>query len=497
MNSNGLLGKHWFQVTMHFLLDAFLFCASCVIGANIAINYTDFTAALVVERYWPSFAIAAMVFSSSIYITGLYTSQSLNKSAARRFFLLNGCILFSMLMLIGVAYVFTAHPLGRSFMAVNAGALIILSIAHHAYLLHSLKTARERVAYIVTSAFDEGETHIFSDIGLKHLDFVGVVAGLGYQPTARHPMLGKVDDLADIIRIHNVNRVLVTGKSLNNASLSRQFCKLRYSGISVMPLIILCEEIDQHVPLELISPEWLLNASGEPHLLYIRKVKRLFDVVTSTLGLILGLPLLLLAMLLVKLTSRGPILFHQTRSGRFGKPFSMIKLRTMCMDAEKAGAQWAQGGANGSRDPRVTRIGSILRRYRIDEIPQLWNVLRGEMSFVGPRPERPEMITEIARQVPYYEERMMVQPGITGWAQVNYPYGASILDSRRKLEYDLYYLKHMAFFLDTFILLDTVRTVLFGGAKSRERRLQSVTMEKIEALRTSEADPAELELGPA
>jgi exopolysaccharide biosynthesis polyprenyl glycosylphosphotransferase len=497
MNSNGLLGKHWFQVTMHFLLDVFLFCASCYLSAKIAINYEDFHADIVVEKYWPSFFLAALVFSSSIYIAGLYSSQSLNKSASRRFFLLGGCILFSALMLICVAYIFTAHPLGRTFMAINTGALLVLAFAHHAYLLHTLKTARERVAYIVTSSFDEGETHIFSDIGLKHLDFVGVVAGLGYQPTARHPMLGKVDDLADIIRDHRIDRVLVTGKSLNNASLSRQFCKLRYSGVTVMPLIILCEEIDQHVPLELISSEWLLNASGEPQLLYIRKVKRLFDIVTSSLGLVLSLPVLLLAMLLVKLTSKGPVLFYQNRSGRFGKPFSMIKLRTMCMDAEKAGAQWAQGGATGSRDPRVTRIGGILRRYRIDEIPQLWNVLKGEMSFVGPRPERPEMITEIAKQVPYYEERMMVQPGITGWAQVNYPYGASILDSRRKLEYDLYYLKHMSFFLDTFILLDTVRTVLFGGAKSRDRRMQAITMEKIEALRDSEAKPSELELGTA
>ena len=147
------------------------------------------------------------------------------------------------------------------------------------------------------------------------------------------------------------------------------------------------------------------------------------------------------------------------------------------MDAEAGGAQWAQGGANGSRDPRVTWVGRFMRRYRIDEVPQLWNVLKGEMSFVGPRPERPELISELEKQIPFYEERMMVQPGLTGWAQVNYPYGASVLDARRKLEYDLYYLKNMGLFLDVFILLDTVRTVLFGAGKSRARHLAVVPVD--------------------
>ena len=166
----------------------------------------------------------------------------------------------------------------------------------------------------------------------------------------------------------------------------------------------------------------------------------------------------------------------------------------MRVDAETAGVQWAQGGANGSRDPRVTLVGGLLRRYRIDEIPQLWNVLRGEMSFVGPRPERPEIIQDLARQIPYYEERMMVQPGITGWAQVNYPYGASVMDSRRKLEYDLYYLKHMSLFLDMFILLDTVRTVLFGGTESRIRKVETAAMDKWQQLKTDDAEKPEPEV---
>jgi lipopolysaccharide/colanic/teichoic acid biosynthesis glycosyltransferase len=182
-------------------------------------------------------------------------------------------------------------------------------------------------------------------------------------------------------------------------------------------------------------------------------------------------------MLSVRLTSKGPIFYTQSRAGKFGKPFTMFKLRTMCVDAEKDGAQWASGGATGSRDPRVTPVGGFLRKFRIDEMPQLVNVLRGDMSFVGPRPERPEMIVELSKKIPFYEERMLVAPGITGWAQVNWPYAASVVDARRKLEYDLYYLKHMSLFLDMVILLDTVRTVLLGGAVSRERRMESSAMD--------------------
>lgn len=496
MNSNGLLQKHWVQVTVHFLLDAVLFFIGVVAGAFIVgalakakwITYQDYYAGDVLERYWAHFILSGAIFSASLYIAGLYTSHSVNRSSYRRFFLLGTCLLFAAGTLVASSYFSEAKPLGRIPLAVGLGLVVSLSALHHAYLLYSLKAARERVAYIITCPFDESEMRIFSEIGLQHFDFIGTISALGYTATSDTRVLGTADDLEHLARTHKLDRILVTGKALNHATLCKKFCQLRYSGITVMPLIIVCEELDQHVPLELISPEWLLNASGEPHLLYIKKVKRLFDIIVSCLGLALGLPILLVAMLAVKLTSRGPIFYRQRRSGRFGREFEMIKLRTMRTDAEAAGIQWAQGGVNGSRDPRVTIFGGFMRRFRIDEIPQLWNVLKGQMSFVGPRPERPEIIQDLAKQIPYYEERMMVQPGITGWAQVNYPYGASVMDARRKLEYDLYYLKHMSLFLDVFILLDTVRTVAFGGAEGRVRRVESAVMEKWQRMKTEDGE---------
>jgi lipopolysaccharide/colanic/teichoic acid biosynthesis glycosyltransferase len=224
-----------------------------------------------------------------------------------------------------------------------------------------------------------------------------------------------------------------------------------------------CEEIHQAIPLELIDHEWLLHACGQPGYFYVSKLKRLADVlIAGSLGLA-ALPLFLAAWLLVRLTSKGPGIYSQVRVGRFGESFRVYKLRTMRIDAEANGPQWSKTKG----DPRVTPFGNILRKFRIDEIPQLWNILQGEMSFVGPRPERPEFTEQLASQIPFFRERLLLRPGLTGWAQVCYPYGASVEDARRKLEFDLYYIKHMSLSLDAFILLDTVKTILRGGASER------------------------------
>ncbi len=483
MNSNGILRKHWFHVSLHFASDAVLFFLAFV-GAML-LRFRD-EAGDSLSTHWPILVCGGVVFSAMIYIVGLYSTHSAHRGTFERSFILLACTLAAVLAVIGGSYLMSARPLGRGIMLIGAGAAYTVILAHHVFLLHALRTSRERVAYIVTSAFDEIETRLFANFSGHNLELVGVIALEGFRPSGNARVLGQVRNLAEIVQRENIERVLCTNKSLTNAALTRDFCKLRYSGVSVMPLVILCEEIEQYVPLELINPEWLLNASGEPHLLYIKKVKRLFDIVCSLLGLILGAPLVALAALAIRVTSPGPIFYRQTRAGRFGREFQMVKLRTMRVDAEKDGVQWSSKG-----DPRVTTVGRFLRRYRIDEIPQLWQVLAGSMSFVGPRPERPELIQLLATEIPYYQERAMVQPGITGWAQVSYPYGASVADGRRKLEYDLYYMKHMSLFLDVFILLDTVRIVLFGGAVPTARPfVEAETMQ--EWVRMKEQEPESL-----
>ncbi|HEX4084041.1 MAG TPA: sugar transferase [Chthoniobacteraceae bacterium] len=486
MNTNGILGKHWLHISVHFSLDCLLFYAAALAGILIRFG-PHFSA--VVDSYWPSMMVMAVVFSSTTYIFGLYSTHSSADGLAKRAGILAFCAIVAVGVFVVGTYIHSFRPLGRGAVGIIAGIGYAAALAHHIVLVYTMRSNRERVAYVISCRFDELETRLFRSFGTHHLELAGVIQHNGYTATSDVRVLGDCKDLVEIVRRERIHRVLCTGRGMRDNTLLKQFCELRYSGVSVMPLISLCEEVDQYVPLELLTSEWLLNASGEPHLLYIKKVKRLFDIVASLAGIILSSPFLLTAMLLVKLTSHGPVFYRQARSGRFGRVVRVTKLRTMRADAEReGGAVWSP-----ENDPRVTTVGRFLRKYRIDEIPQFFHVLTGEMSFVGPRPERPEMIDKLAASIPYYQERLMVQPGITGWAQVNYPYGSSAEDARRKLEYDLYYMKNMSVFLDLFILLDTVRIVLSGGVKSRHTH----TAERNKALQDYQLSTASPDLPAA
>jgi exopolysaccharide biosynthesis polyprenyl glycosylphosphotransferase len=200
----------------------------------------------------------------------------------------------------------------------------------------------------------------------------------------------------------------------------------------------------------------MIFSDGFRKTILLEAVKRLSDVVFSLVGLLVALPLMALAALAIRVSSNGPVLYSQTRVGRNGVAFRIYKFRSMRVDAEAtSGAVWSV-----ENDPRVTRIGRFLRRTRVDELPQLWNVLRGDMSFIGPRPERPEFVADLELQIPYYGQRHVVRPGITGWAQIRHGYGATIEDAREKLQFDLFYIKHMSFPFDVYIVLETVKTVL-------------------------------------
>jgi sugar transferase (PEP-CTERM system associated) len=217
------------------------------------------------------------------------------------------------------------------------------------------------------------------------------------------------------------------------------------------------------IDLKSVNPSWLIFSDGFASSRMLSSVfKRAFDIVASGLLLVVTLPIILLTAIAIKLESKGPAFYRQRRVGLYNEGFDILKLRSMRQDAEVAGkAVWA-----AEDDPRITRIGRFIRKVRIDELPQTWTVLKGEMSFVGPRPERPQFVQQLEEQLPFYAERHMVKPGITGWAQINYPYGASIEDARHKLEYDLYYAKNYSPFLDMLILLQTLRVVLWpAGAR--------------------------------
>lgn len=265
-------------------------------------------------------------------------------------------------------------------------------------------------------------------------------------------------NLADHVVLLNASEVVLALEERRNALPLKDLLRIKTTGVHVNEISTFLERETGRVDLDSVNPSWLIFSDGfSSGRMFSSAFKRLFDIAASLILLILAFPLILIAAIAVKLDSKGPAFYRQRRVGLYNQGFDIIKLRSMRSDAEVAGtAVWAE-----KNDPRVTRIGRIIRKIRVDELPQCWSVLKGEMSFVGPRPERPQFVEDLEGQLPYYAERHMVKPGITGWAQINYPYGASIEDSRQKLEYDLYYAKNYSPFLDLLILLQTIRVVIW------------------------------------
>jgi sugar transferase (PEP-CTERM system associated) len=266
-----------------------------------------------------------------------------------------------------------------------------------------------------------------------------------------------IADLGRYVERVGAIEVIVALQERRNSLPLKDLLRVKTRGVHVNDFSSFLERETGRVDLDTLNPSWLIFSDGFSAGRAISSAgKRAFDVIVSLLLLLVTVPVIGFFALLVKIESKGPAFFRQSRIGLFGQPFVVIKLRSMAQDAEKDGAQWAI-----QNDPRVTRIGRFIRKVRIDELPQLWTVLKGEMSFVGPRPEVPQFVADLDEQLPYYAERHMVKPGITGWAQINYPYGASIEDARHKLEYDLYYAKNYTPFLDILILLQTLRVILW------------------------------------
>jgi len=233
--------------------------------------------------------------------------------------------------------------------------------------------------------------------------------------------------------------------------------RCRAAGIRVLNEIEFRERSSRSIDIDRLSNGWLAYGDTLGGGVVRRVTERLFDILLSLVILTVTAPLLVVAAIAIKLDSRGPVFYRQTRVGLFNETFEIVKFRSMVVDAEAGGAPvWAS-----KQDPRVTRVGAILRLLRIDELPQLFNVLRGDMSVIGPRPERPHFVDDLAARIPHYRDRSVAKPGITGWAQVNYPYGASVEDARRKLSYDLYYIKHRSLMMDFRICLATIRVIIF------------------------------------
>lgn len=281
--------------------------------------------------------------------------------------------------------------------------------------------------------------------------------------TRQSASLDRVDSLSLAWKQQYWSGILIDGaeRSLSQ-QMVRELMDMRLKGIYVYSIADFCEQFWQKIPPAYVQDDWFAFTSGF-NILHNRikaKLKQLIDIVVAALLIIASLPITIPVAIAIKLTSKGPIFYSQVRTGLNGKKFRVYKFRSMYQNAESKGIQWAK-----EKDPRITTVGSLIRLTRIDELPQLWNVFKGEMSLVGPRPERPEFDLQLREKIPYYDVRYLVKPGITGWAQVCYPYGASVEDAYQKVAYDLYYIKNYSLFLDVAIAFKTLRVVILGKGR--------------------------------
>ncbi len=297
------------------------------------------------------------------------------------------------------------------------------------------------------------------DAGYRIVGFISENGHVPQKKIGEASVLGTTKDLENIIKDGNIDRVVIAFRERRGTFPTETLLKMSLAGdVNIEECTSFFERVTGKVHLDLLRPSWLIFAGRQKDTRLKSAFRELVHRTLGLIGFILSLPIALITAILIKLDSKGPVFYRQERVGKNGKTFEVIKFRSMKTDAEKDGAPvWAK-----SDDDRVTRVGRVIRKIRVDEIPQFWNIIKGEMSFVGPRPERPHFVAQLAKEIPFYEHRHLVTPGLTGWAQTKYPYGASVEDARQKLQYDLYYIKNQSLSLDFVIVFETIKTVLFG-----------------------------------
>ena len=296
------------------------------------------------------------------------------------------------------------------------------------------------------------------DAGYRIAGFVGTDAELLGKSLINPRVIGLTEELDQIVKRENIDRIVVAMGERRGQLPTDKLLQLSLAGqVTIEEGASFYERITGRVSLNMLRPSWLIFTGRGRQKKVSGLARSAVHWLVALFGAILSLPIIVVTALLIRLESRGPIFYKQERVGKNGRAFVLTKFRSMRVDAEQDGPVWASKG-----DSRTTRVGRIIRKTRVDEIPQFWNILKGEMSFVGPRPERPHFVAQLAEEIPFYEQRHLIAPGLTGWAQIKYPYGASIEDARQKLQYDLFYIKNHGLVLDAIIIFETIKIILFG-----------------------------------
>lgn len=410
-------------------------------------------------RHAPDAAIFVVVFMLAMHAVGVYRHEALADTRVM-FLRLSASFLIGFVVIGAVQYTFPSIELWRSALgiAILLGLTEIVCFRITARRVVTSHVLKRRVLVLGSGS----RAARIEALELKRqspnfvcMGFIQMNSEMTRVSGAR--VLGQAADLVRVAEKMEIDEIIVAVEDRRKEMPVNDLLHLKLSGVDIIEFSTFWEKETGRVDLDTVHPSWMIFSDGFGGTSATRLVKRGFDLIVSISFLVLTLPVLAATALLIKLDTRGPIFYRQERVGQHGRPFMLLKFRSMVTDAERDGVpQWA-----GSGDARVTRVGRVIRQTRIDEIPQVFNVLLGDMSFIGPRPERPFFVQELGTKIPYYAERHRVKPGITGWAQINFPYGASVEDAKQKLEYDLYYIKNHSIFLDCIILLQTARVVLF------------------------------------
>ncbi len=411
---------------------------------------------------WLKLLTATTVVQSAFYLFDLYDFKLIGERSAPSLRIAQSLGLAA----IALALLFYAVPqmmLGRGVFVVWLALMLTLMTGWRLLAMWLLGHPRlaERILVLGTDAMAIGiarEVLERRGHGYQIVGFVGDDPGIIGQSLINPTVIGLTGDLEEVVRRHRPDRIVVAMTDRRGRLPLDLLLKLKVrDDVAVEDSSRFFERLTGKIGTDRLQPGQLVFAETGRWMRFYRRLRRLFDIAAGAAGLVLSSPLILLTAVAIKLESRGPVFYIQERSGLHGRPFQIIKFRSMRVDAELNGPVWA-----ACDDPRITSVGRIIRKLRIDELPQFINILRGEMSLIGPRPERPAFVRQLEESIPYYSERHLVKPGLTGWAQVCYPYGASFDDAREKHQYDLYYIKNQSPLLDAIILLETARVVLFG-----------------------------------
>ena len=444
------------------LVEAMLLFGGLIIAVYVRLGAIDAEDALIQRHGFYKAALATVFCLAAFYIFDLYDFVVIHDRRE---------LILRMLQALGLAwialallfYVVPQVMIGRGVSLISLPVALLLMVGWrlsiHWVLGHP--EIGERILIVGSGAFAvevARETLNRPDAGFRIIGFVDDDPALLGKSLINPKVIGLTSELASLVKRESIDRIVVAIADRRGAFPTQELLKLSLAGdVSIEESASFYERVTGRVLLDLVRPSWLIFSSRGRRARTNEILRVVIHRVVALIGAILSLPVVLVTALLIKIDSRGPVLYKQERVGKNGRPFTVMKFRSMRVDAEKDGPVWASSGDN-----RMTRVGRVIRKIRVDEIPQFWNILRGDMNFVGPRPERPHFVSQLAEEISYYEQRHLIAPGLTGWAQIKYPYGASIEDARKKLEYDLYYIKNQNLMLDATIMFETIKTILFG-----------------------------------